>query len=245
MLNKDDIVKGLKALGVKPGMALEVHSSLGSFGYVSGGPETVIDSLMECVENEGAIVMPSFLMSKPLELTKEDIKNGLTRKIKILDPGKDEPSGMGMIADTFKNRKDVLTGEGIHRVSAWGKDKEMNCSGFQNLISSNGWALLLGVDIYSLSAMHYVEECLPDKIRSIFQAPEELYEIYPKDKWYIETGVPEVEAWYKIQDAAYQNGSIREIFIGKCKCMLFKIDDVVGLYGKRLKEDPLGLYGIS
>lgn len=242
---KKIIIKGLKSLGIKPGMALEVHSSLGSFGHVSGGEETVIDSLIECVGNEGAIVMPSFLLSKSLELTPVDIKNGLTFKAKALDPNLNQPSEMGVIADTFKNRNDVLTGTGRHRVSSWGKNKEINSKGFHNLIDNNQWALLIGVDIYRLTSMHYVEKHLPQEIREIFQAPEKLYKIYPKEKWYIETGVPKVKAWYKIQDMAYKNESIKEAFIGKSKCMFFKINDVVRLYETELIRNPFGLYGLT
>ena len=244
MLDKNEIVKGLKTLGVKRGMALEVHSSLKSFGYVKGGALTVIDSLIECVGNDGSIVMPSFRISKPMELSQEDIKNKLSLKLKILESNNTEPSGMGAIADEFRKREDVLTGEGLFRVSAWGKDKKKNSEGFQNLIECGGWALLIGVDIYSLSSMHYVEEFLPQRIKAIFQADKRLLEIYPENEWYIETGVPPIKAWYKIQDRAYRNGSINETIIGRSKCMLFKINDIVGIYKKWLQEDPFGLYEI-
>ena len=92
-------------------MAIEVHSSLSSFGCIKGGAFTIIDSLIECVGNDGSIVMPSFRISKPLELTDEDIKKGLSLKLKIIDPNSHEPSGMGAIADEFRKREDVITGE--------------------------------------------------------------------------------------------------------------------------------------
>lgn len=37
MVSKENIKMGLAKLGVEPGMILEVHSSLSSFGYVAGG----------------------------------------------------------------------------------------------------------------------------------------------------------------------------------------------------------------
>jgi aminoglycoside 3-N-acetyltransferase len=101
------------------------------------------------------------------------------------------------------------------------------------------------VDIYRLTSMHYVEKHLPQEIRQTLQASEKLYKIYPRDKWYIEAGEPKVKAWYKIQDMAYLNNSIKETFIGKSKCMFFKINDVVGLYEKELIRDPFGLYGMK
>ena len=133
---------------------------------------------------------------------------------------------------------------GLFRVSAWGKDKKINSEGFQNLISNDEWALLIGVDIYSLSSMHYVEEFLPQRVKDIFQADKRLLEIYPENEWYIETGVPPIKAWYKVQDRAYRNGSIKEAVIGQSKCMFFKINSVIGIYKKWLQEDPFGLYEI-
>lgn len=44
-----EILSGLKKLGVKEKMELEVHSSLSSFGFVDGGAIQVIDALKEAV----------------------------------------------------------------------------------------------------------------------------------------------------------------------------------------------------
>ncbi len=45
-LTKEDPAQAFGAIGVRAGMALEVHSSLSSFGRVDGGAETVIAALM-------------------------------------------------------------------------------------------------------------------------------------------------------------------------------------------------------
>jgi aminoglycoside N3'-acetyltransferase len=243
-LSQQDIEQGLRAAGLCEGMLVEVHSSLSSLGYVHGGADTVIQALINTVGPDGGIVMPSFLLSPPQELTPLDVARGLTCKIKILSPDHNERSGMGIIADTFRKRADVLTGTGIFRVSAWGKDQEINSQGFQHVIDSGGWGLLLGVDIYRLSAMHYVESELPQEIKSIFQPSDEVREYYPADAWYIETGIPPVKAWYKIQDEAYRRGYIRDTSIGNCKCMSFQVRQVIGLYEEALHTDPLGLYGL-
>ena len=107
-VTKTDLLNGFKQLGIQKGMSLEVHSSLKSFGYVEGGAKTVIDALIESVGQDGGIVMPSHLVSKRLPLTKEDLKNGLTCKMKVLAPDSDEPSGVGVIADTFRKRSDEV-----------------------------------------------------------------------------------------------------------------------------------------
>jgi len=104
---------------------------------------------------------------------------------------------MGIIADTFRQMKGVKTGKGLHCVSAWGKDIKKNSKGFSHLINNDGWALLLGVDIYRLTSMHYVESELPIEIINKFKAPKELLEYYPENEWYIEVGSPSIpgDAW--------------------------------------------------
>ena len=43
-LTKDQIVQGLKDLGVHPGTVVMAHSSLSAFGEVAGGANTVIEA---------------------------------------------------------------------------------------------------------------------------------------------------------------------------------------------------------
>lgn len=240
----DDILKGLQNAGIVRGMLAEVHSSLSGFGHVEGGADTVISALMDAVGPDGGIVMPAFRISPPVPMDAEDIAKGVTLKLKILTEDHREKSAMGAIADTFSRRPDVLTGKGLFRVSAWGKDRELNSHGFQNVIDSGGMGILLGVDIYRLSSMHYMEGDLPEEVRAIFKPGEEVQKRYPQDQWFVETGAPPVKAWYKIQDEAYRRGFIRDTYIGPCKCMSFVVKDVVGLYRAALQTDPLKLYGL-
>ena len=44
-MNKDDLITAFRAIGLREGMTLEVHSSLSSFGQVEGGAQSVIDAL--------------------------------------------------------------------------------------------------------------------------------------------------------------------------------------------------------
>ena len=53
VVTKEDIKKGLNAVGLKEGDVVFVHSSLSAFGYVIGGADTIIDALLETVGNSG------------------------------------------------------------------------------------------------------------------------------------------------------------------------------------------------
>lgn len=244
-MNKAELIKELKNIGLEEEMEIEVHSSLSSFGYVEGGAETVIEALMECVTEQGSIFMPSLCFGPELELTEEDKSMGITTKIKILS--EDEPrTAMGIIADIFRQRDDVITGVGMIRTSGWGLHAdEAAKDGLNYVIRNGGKALLLGVDIYKLTAMHYMEDVMPKEINDMFAPTEEARNMYPEEEWLVECGEPPVKPWYTIQDMAYQKGIIKEGYIGKCKYMFFDIWDVVSLYRKELETNPFKLYGLE
>lgn len=244
-MNKATLVEELKKIGIQKGMDIEVHSSLSSFGYVEGGAETVIEALMECVTEHGSIFMPSLCFGPELELTEEDKDMGITVKIKIL-PEDASRTAMGIVADTFRQRGDVITGTGVIRTSGWGAHADEASKGGLNYVIHNcGKALLLGVDIYKLTAMHYVEDIMPKEISEMFKSTEEVNSKYPADEWLVECGMLPVKPWYTIQDMAYQKGIIKEGYIGKCKYMFFDIWDVVSLYRKELETNPFELYGLD
>ena len=244
-MNKKELIKGLQDIGLRPGMSVEVHSSLSSFGQVEGGPETVIEALMECVGSEGSIFMPALRLSPELELTDEDKRLGIVTKIKVL-PEDRQRSAMGIIADTFRMRQDVFTSDGIFQISGWGKHgREAASGGLDYVLHNGGKGLLLGVDIYKLTAMHYVEGLIPQDISAISAPSAEVNSVYPPEEWFIETGrVPEL-GWYKIQNAALEQGIIRRQNIGECPAMFFDLWEVVGMYERALKDDPYSLFGVK
>lgn len=244
IVTKQDIINGLHNLGLKLGDEIEVHSSLSSFGYVDGGAETVISVLKEVVGFNGSIFMPALRLSKELPLTEKEKSLGITTKIQIL-PEDCEHSAMGIIADTFRKMPDTITNDGVFRISAWGKSAREVKDGLQYLIHNGGKALMLGVDIYKLTAMHYVEDLLPDDIKNYFPLTEEINKIYTPDNWFVETGTFPVKPWYTIQNMAYEKGVIKESIIGNSKIMFFDIWDVVSLYEQELKNNPYKLYGLE
>lgn len=242
-LSKEDILLGLQKLGVEEKMDIAVHSSLSSLGYVNGGAKTVIDALKQAVGEEGSIFMPALRLSHDLPLDGKDKQNGLIRKIRILSD--DEPrSAMGIIADTFRLMPDTLVGEGVFAASAWGNHAKEIKHMFEYFIENDGKAVMIGVDIYSLTAMHHVETYLPKDISVMMKSPQ-LDELYNPSQWFVEDGSTPVKAWYTIQEMAYEKGYIRDGMIGESKCMLMQIPKVVGLYREELIKNPYKLYGID
>lgn len=73
MLTKARIKATLSSKGLKPGDHVFVHSSLRSIGPIEGGPDALIDALLEVVGPEGTLAMPAFnyrVNSRPLISTR-------------------------------------------------------------------------------------------------------------------------------------------------------------------------------
>jgi aminoglycoside 3-N-acetyltransferase len=135
-------------------MGLEVHSSLSRMGQVEGGAVAVVEALLRVIGPAGAVVMSAYPVSLPLPVSAEERRRGISWKIRRFAEDAPERSGMGAIADAFRDRKDVVLGTGLHRVCAWGKDAAEHARvGYQHLADIGGWALLIGVGIDRCSSM--------------------------------------------------------------------------------------------
>ena len=247
-VTKEDIKQGLERLGIRPGCILGVHSSLGSFGHVVGGANTVLEALFENVGPDGTIVMSTYLLTRPIPLTEQDTASGLTWKVRrIAFDDLDTPSGMGIIADTFKRRRDVVRWyHPVHSLTAWGKDAAIYCQGFKPLVEAGGSILLLGVQMDRCSALHLAEEQvqLPDEIQRLmeWEVPEELHQVYPSKEWAI-GGKGSWGDFLIVQQEAEKLGLITNGMIGLAAARLFSAGPMVALYKKLLEENPYRMFG--
>lgn len=55
-----DLVAGLKKLGLTTGDSLMVHCALSAFGNVQGGPNALIDAILEIIGPKATLVFPTF-----------------------------------------------------------------------------------------------------------------------------------------------------------------------------------------
>ena len=159
-LKSNDIVSGLRRLGIGAGMKLIVHSSMKSFGrLVDGGPETVIRALMEALTDRGTLMMPSFNHYVPFE----------PQGPGYYDP-RNTPTTNGIIPDTFWRMAHVYRSlNPSHAFAAWGKDAEAYVryhhrtltfgvnSPLEKLYADGGHCLFIGVRGGANSFQHVVE----------------------------------------------------------------------------------------
>ena len=251
-LTKTDIILALRRFGLTTGDVLEVHSSLRSMGQVEGGAETVIQALMEVVGSQGAIVMPAHRVSLPVPPTAEEAALGMRSRVRMYTEGNvPQRSGMGLVADTFRARTDVVLGSGLHRVCAWGEDAETHAEeGFQHLLDLDGWTLLIGVDIHRCTSMHAAEkDVFPQAVKDYQQTPPELLARYDPDVWWIEfedPGKPPLaDVWGKVFAEADRRGLVQRGKIGDADCLFFKARPMAAIYHDWLVADGAGLFGVE
>ena len=236
-----DIEAGLRALGLRPGMGVIVHSSLRSFGRVQGGPAAVIRALKNVLTAEGTLLMPSFNHNAPFD------EGGPG----IYDP-RETPTSNGAIPDAFWRMPGVLRSlDPTHPVAGWGKNARRYLEGHHRTLTmgpdsplgllgrEGGCGLLLGVGFTANTFHHVVETstgapCLG--LRS------EAYPVRLPDgrvvtgrTWgWRETSCP-INDPARYRDQMARLDSTRETRIGSCTALLFRLSDcfdvVAGLLG--------------
>jgi len=105
---KKEIIHALRSLGIQNSDDVLVHSSMKSFGHVSGGSDTVIDAFLEVIGEEGTLIMPT-LSQKNWETVYRDWHL-------------DRPSDVGLLTEVFRKREGTLrSNQATHSVAAFGK----------------------------------------------------------------------------------------------------------------------------
>lgn len=243
----NNIQNDLLSIGIMKGMSIEVHSSLKAIN-TNYNPQNIISDLKRVITSEGAIVMPAFPLSKCLPLTQNDLSLGIKTKNKWLDENHNEKTDMGIIADTFCKTYGTCIGVGQHRMAAWGKKSDQFVNDLMVFIKDNGYGLLIGVDIRKLTAMHYVENNIPDDIWPKLFLPmnKEIHKVYNQSEYFISTDIfPKYhKGWLKIQNIADKKGLIRKGKIGNADSMLFRVEDIISLYEYELKTNITELFEI-
>lgn len=152
MIGYGRLVEDLARIGIKSDDALLVHSSLKSIGRVEGGPETVIQALLEILGPDGLLVMPTF-----------------TYRIPVFEPERSE-SRTGRITEVMRSWPTaVRSWHPTHSVAAIGAQSRELCrdhhrvggididSPLDRLAKREGKILLIGVGHIANSTIHLGE----------------------------------------------------------------------------------------
>ena len=166
----------LRALGLRQGMAVLVHSSLSSLGWVVGGAQAVIMALTQTLGETGTLVMPTYSTdnSDPRDWRDPPIPEAWWQSVRDDMPAFDArltpTREMGRIAETFRSWPGVLrSSHPSTSFCAWGRLAEVitRDHGLENgfgensplarLYDAGGQVLLLGVEHDRNSSLHLAE----------------------------------------------------------------------------------------
>ncbi len=156
----EDIIAGLRDLGINSNSTILVHSAMSSFGHVEGGANTVIQALLNTV-SDGNVIVP----------TLTGTANDGPDRPPIFDV-RSTPCWTGIIPETFRKREGALRSlHPTHSVSVIGRDASYITGDHVNSITPcdehspyyinalmKGFIVLIGVDFESNTTVHCCEE---------------------------------------------------------------------------------------
>lgn len=246
-LLRKGVLKGyLAELGVGPGQAVVVHSSLSSFGSLEGGADTVISVLKELISDEGLILMPAF----SYETSYGSIRPDRIKKSKSFHPGLPASKAIGTIAETFRKSEGVC--RNFHPQFSfcfWGKnasslsqkyymsDSLSENSPLGEILSRDGYILLLGTEFETISILHtaeYIAKVPYSNYKAFYGYMEDSRQNVAELRTTGHSGeFRKIAGLLLLGKVAYS--SIR---IGSAACHLIKAGDLVHWAVELLKKDP-------
>jgi aminoglycoside N3'-acetyltransferase len=239
-VTRDDVVDGLRQLGLQAGAGVMVHSSLKSFGRVAGGAQTVIEALMEVLTPQGTLLMPSFNHGTAFE-------EGT--------PGYYHPAKTatinGAIPDLFWRMTGVSRSlDPTHAIAAWGKHSQRYTQFHHRTLTmgpqsplgllhkDNGFGLLMGVT-YSANTFHHVVEMSTGA--PCLGLRTEAYPVVLSDglvvqgrTWGWRDGACPINDYTVYQDE--MQFLHKEVMIGRCRAILFCLQDCFTVIARLLRE---------
>jgi len=171
-LTADDLTQALKALGVKAGDTLLVHSSLSGLGYLENGADAMIDALKAALGPDGTFMAPAF--SRPYMAFEGSINKALSFRPYDTRPDghlRDKTINTGVLPKTMlKKPESFRSGHVSHEWVAIGAKAEECMAGhdllddpasenspMQKALDLNGSVVFLGCSIGSNTFLHYLE----------------------------------------------------------------------------------------
>ncbi|MDF2804472.1 MAG: aminoglycoside N(3)-acetyltransferase [Anaerocolumna sp.] len=245
MYTKVDIIKGLLDIGIKSDDTLLVHSSMKAIGDVTGGAETVLDALIEYMQ-QGLLIFPTH--------TWEQINENYNE----YNP-KTELSCVGVLTNLFLKRPGVIRSlHPTHSVAAIGQDAEKYTSGEEQwdtpcprqgcwgrLYDRKAKILFLGCDLKRNTYLHSVEEWnniplrLDDKYQSLKIAISEDQVIDRPMYRHHNPIIGDVSQNYgKMEEPFLHNGIVKRNKIGDADCILGDAVAMADLTSSFLLRNP-------
>ncbi|MEU9096286.1 AAC(3) family N-acetyltransferase [Streptomyces sp. NPDC048361] len=244
LCTRETLADDLRALGVRPGETLLVHSSLKSLGWVCGGAPTVVRSLLDTLGETGTLVVPAFSNdnSDPAPWRRPAVPEEWWETIRgalpAYDPRTTPSRGVGVIPEAVRTWPGALRsdhpqcsfaaiGPGASRITA---GHPLDCalgerSPLARLEEAGARVLLLGAGFGSCTSFHLAEYRVPGPVVDVSFAAT----------------TPRGREWLTVRDTALDSEDFAELGAdferdarsvergraGAAVCRLFPVRDAV------------------
>ena len=256
VVTHDDIVDGLKALGLDGVEIVVVHSSLSAFGWVAGGAQTVVAALRSVVPT---VIAPAFTYAARLPsppepyipfnadtpaASWEEFREALPRTPAHRT---DSPidRNMGAIAAAFAAEPDAsrspspicgFSGVGLRasEILALGT-AEQPLAVLETGAEQGAWILLLGVGHWSNTTIHVAENLERrggfTRFARVADDPRGWTAVHPVGG--SSSGFPAIEP--------HLGGIQRETTIGAARCLTMPAADTIRVARSLIRQDPTAM----
>ncbi|MCK5759394.1 MAG: AAC(3) family N-acetyltransferase [Clostridiales bacterium] len=238
------LYKELIDLGIKKGDILLVHSSLSSIGWICGGPQALIETLLKSVGKNGTLVMPAHSgdWSNPEKWSNPPVPKDwvpiIQKNMPAFDKALTPTRGIGRTAELFRTLKDTLRSDHpLVSFAANGKYAEeitsnhplnsqfgMN-SPLGSMYKLNAKVLLLGVGYDSCTSFH-LSEVLTEKMAKEKYGTSKLVDGVREWVWF-EDYESDSDDFDKIGNKFEEISKVNSGKIGNADCTLFSMKDGV------------------
>ena len=253
---KKDIITAFRELGVEKGQSIEVHTSLSSLGFVCGGPQVVIEALLESVGEEGTIMMPTQTWKNLDPITgvhweePEEWWQTIRDNWPAYDKNITPTNTMGAVAEMFRQWPGAMRSDHPARsVAAWGKHAEYLTSNHDisnifgegsplgKLYELDGYVMLIGTGYDKNTSIHLADvraeypgkhNCIEHS--AVMENGERVWKAY-------ETLFVDGEDFEEIGEAFEKVCPVKKITLGNGMIRLMKQRDIVDFAVKWIEKN--------
>ncbi len=173
-VTREDVAAAARGVGIEPGDTMLFHSALSSMGRVVGGPDAVIDGMLDAVGPEGTVAVPTLCNWEADEqhlvferwdpATSPSYVGKLTETLRLRPEAYRSDHATHSVAAIGARAEELTAGHGASglRHSPFSGTAFAHASPWQRLVDWNAAYCFIGVTFWVNTMVHYVEARLAE-----------------------------------------------------------------------------------
>jgi len=253
-VGKDRLVEDLTRMGIEEGDHLALGVSLKSIGYVEGGPDALLDALLETVGDDGTIFLPAHTMGFRLYLLKpgKRVRMSDGRMFSpwdyVFDPDTTPPV-TGLVPTTlWKRNGSFRSSHPINSIVAMGKDARYLTSQhddgaspfspYSTLADMDGKALFIGLNGRLVGLRHRAQrlagltEGFPALGGVRYRRRDSSIGLYKRVPSGCAKELP------RLNGELFERGVLHRGNLGEAECLTGKAEEILECLSNRLRSNP-------